>query len=203
MKTKKITYAAACAAVGAVAVLIASYTPAKVVPLIFYSAALYISLRYVGWWGLISAIVALTLSFFTAGGFTGSFALALTVFTPYAFFAFAVRKLTYGNVKHAILRGSLAIADFLIEALVLLLLMRYLGEVNFVAVLNNVGSWALFLVLGLAAVPTDFFFRYATDTALYALNKRTGGKTKDDDNNQGDAADDDDDNDENNGDVFK
>lgn len=201
MKTKKITYAAACAAVGAVAVLIASYTPAKVVPLIFYSAALYISLRYVGWWGLISAIVALTLSFFTSGGFTGSFVLALTVFTPYAFFAFAVRKLTYGNVKHAILRGALAIADFLIEALVLLLLMKYLGEVNFVAVINNVGSWALFLVLGLAAVPTDFFFRYATDTALYALNKRTGGKTDaGDENNQGDDADD---NDENNGDVFK
>lgn len=196
MKTKKITYAAACAAVGAVAVLIAAYTPAKVVPLIFYSAALYVSLRYVGWWGLISAVVALTLSFFTAGGFTGSFVLALTIFTPYALFAFAVRKLTYGKAKRAVLRGALAIAEFLLNALVLLLLMKYLGDVNFVAVINNVGSWALFLVLGLAAVPTDFFFCYATDTALRALNKRTGGKTNDDKDDK------DDDNDENNGDIF-
>lgn len=199
MKTRKITYAAVCAAVGAVAVLIASYTPAKVVPLIFYSAAVYVSLCYVGWWGLISAIVSLALSFFTAGGFTGSFVIALTVFTPYAFFTFAVRKITYGKVGQAILRGALAIADFLLEALVLLLLMQYLGDVNFVSVLNNVGSWALFLVLGLAAVPTDFFFCYATATVLYALNKRTGGKTDvDGDNNQND-------NDENQdgGDIFK
>ena len=74
--------------------------------------------------------------------------------------------------------------------------MKYLGDVNFVAVINNVGSWALFLVLGLAAVPTDFFFCYATDTALRALNKRTGGKTNDDKDDK------DDDNDENNGDIF-
>lgn len=176
--------------------LIAAYTPAKVVPLIFYSAALYVSLRYVGWWGLISAVVALTLSFFTAGGFTGSFVLALTIFTPYALFAFAVRKLTYGKAKRAVLRGALAIADFLLNALVLLLLMKYLGDVDFIAVINNVGSWALFIVLGLAAVPTDFFFCYATDTALRALNKRTGGKTNDDKDDK------DDDNDENNGDIF-
>ena len=51
-------------------------------------------------------------------------------------------------------------------------------------------------MLGLAAVPTDFFFCYATDTALRALNKRTGGKTNDGKDDK------DDDNDENNGDIF-
>ncbi len=185
MKTKKITYAAACAALGAVAVLLSTYTPTKVVPLIFYSAAVYVSLNFVGWWGLISAAAGLIIAFFAAGGFTGTFVLALTVFTPYAFFAFAVRKLSYFKPQTAIIRGALAVVYFLIEAFVLLLLIKYLGEVNFVIVMDNIGVWALFLVFALAAVPTDFFFLYATVTLLRAINKRLGTDSGDKPNGPG------------------
>ena len=175
MKSRKITYAAVCAALGVVAVLVSSYTPAKIVPLLFYSASAYISLIYVKWWGLLSVAVSLSLSFLTAGGFTGSFFLALTVFTPYALFALLMRKIGYASPVRCVIRGAAAVAFFIAVSLLLVLSSGLIVGTTFASVIERGGSWVLFLLMGIIAVPTDFFFTFAVEKALALVKTRTGG----------------------------
>lgn len=174
MKTKRITYAAVCAALGAAAVVLCAYTPVNIVPLFFYSAALYLSLRLVGAWGLLTAAVSLLLSFFTAGGFTDTFVLTLVMFTPYAFLVYFLRKIAYTDVKYCLIRGAAVVVFYLIEAFAAVMLAGFLTGVDFTVIIDKIGIWALFVMFALISVPTDFFFVFATDKVLKIIEKRTG-----------------------------
>lgn len=176
MKTKRITYAAVCTALGALAVIIGAYTTANIVPLVFYSAALYLSLRLVGAWGVLSAAASLALAFFTAGGFCDVFVLTLVMFTPYAFLAFFMRKISYRGVRNSIIRGAVVVAFFIAEAFVTVLLAGALTGVDFTIITDKVGSWALFVMFALLGVPTDFFFVFATDKLLGILKADSDGE---------------------------
>ena len=173
MKTRRITYTAVCAALGAMAVVICAYTPVNIVPLILYSAALYISLSLAGAWGILCAAVALTIAFFVSGGFSDTFVLAAVLFTPYAFLAFLLRQLTYSGIKKAIARAAIMLAFFLLEAYAVLLLAEFLSGVDFTLIVNNIGVWALFVFFAAVSIPTDFFFVFATEKLLGVINRRS------------------------------
>lgn len=176
MNTRRITYTAVCAALAAMAVIVCAYTPVNIVPLIFYSAAVYISFCAVGAWGLITAVVALAIAFFVSGGFSDTFVLTAVLFTPYAILAFLLRKLNYFDKKKGIVRGVVMFAFFVLEAYLMLLLARFLTGVDLTLIVDKIGVWALFVLFAAVSIPTDFFFSFATDKILKMTQKYFDGQ---------------------------
>lgn len=176
-RTRKITYCAVCAAVAVIAVVICAYTPANIVPLALLSVAFYIAFCTIGVWGLLSVAVTLIITFFMVG-FRDSYVLALVLFTPYSVFAFLMRKIKYEGKKNCVIRAISAVMFFLTEAFVLLMLGGFLTGVDFMLVADKFGIWAVYVLFAVLSLPTDFFFVFAADRLLGALNKIAGRNRK-------------------------
>lgn len=171
MKSRKIVYASVSTALATLVIIVCAYTPVRFVPLVFAAAAYYVALDRCGWWGLLSIIASMTISFFAGGAFQTSFVLTLILFAPYSVLAYAMRKIEYTTTKNWIIRGLVMLAFFIASSVLTLVLIEFITGVSLEVVIERVGEWAVILLFAVAAIPTDFFFTFAMEKISKALGK--------------------------------
>lgn len=160
---RKVTYAAAAAAIGAVCSLLAIYLPTKVMPLVMTAFCFYVVFDRCGWmYGFITEAVVLLLTFFLSGVVINvTFVLLALVFVPYAPLAYLFRGVRYRGVRRILLR-ALAVAAFANLALVCVyftVVNVTLSGLDIPAAVGKVGGyWVLALLLTPIAISVDFLF---------------------------------------------
>ncbi|MGN1094465.1 MAG: hypothetical protein ACI4SC_05740, partial [Candidatus Neoclostridium sp.] len=81
----------------------------------------------------------------------------------------------YTSPVRCVIRGAAAVAFFAAVSLLLVLSSGLIVGTTFASVIERGGAWVLFLLMGIIAVPTDFFFTFAVEKALALLKTRTSG----------------------------
>ena len=169
MKSKKIVYASVSTALSSAVILICAYTPVKFVPLVFASVAYYLAFYKCGWWGALSIVASMLISFFAGGAFQTSFVLTLVLFAPYSVLAYAIRKIEYTTNKNWIIRCSIVVPFFVLSSIAVLMLMQFITGVSLEVVVEKLGEWVIVVLFALFAVPTDFFFTFAVGKMVKIL----------------------------------
>jgi len=108
--TRKITYAAVCAALAAVCIIAARFLPVKFVPLMFASVCFFVALKCGFFWGLLSMAAAILLTFFWGGNIDLAILLTGFLFAPYSIIAYFMQKLSYRKPLQAVIRGLIVSA---------------------------------------------------------------------------------------------
>lgn len=101
--TRRITYAAVCAALAAICIIAAKFLPLKFTPLMFASVCFFVALQCGFGFGLISMAAAMLISFFL-GGIDLPVLLTGFLFAPYSIIAYFMQKLSYKKPLSAVLR---------------------------------------------------------------------------------------------------
>lgn len=105
-RTRKITYAAVCAALAAICIIAAKFLPLKFTPLMLASVCFFVALQCGFGLGLFSMAAAMLLSFFW-GGIDLTVLLTGFLFAPYSIIAYFIQKLTYKKPVQAVVRAGI------------------------------------------------------------------------------------------------
>ncbi len=167
--TKKIAYSAICTAISAVVVLITAFSPAKIVPLIFVSLCVYIAFKRCGIvYGILTAIATALISF-ALSGIQLSFVALVSLFIPYAIIAYAMQKLSYDKLLHAIIRLLITATLYAVAFIVIINLVDIIAGTTVMALVEKLGSVFVVIAMVVIALPVDFFFSYMSEKIIKLL----------------------------------
>lgn len=162
--TRKVTYAAAAAAIGTLCSVIAIYLPVKIMPLVVSAFCFFVVFERCGWgYGFLTEAVTLLMTFFVGGvAVNATFVILAIVFVPYAPVAYCMRKLRYNKVRSAALRGVIVAAFVNLAFLCVYFIVKSVvlgGGFDLMRIVNAVGGyWVIALILIPLAVSVDFLF---------------------------------------------
>lgn len=167
--TRKITYSAVCVALAVVAILISQFSPARIVPLVVASLAVYIALVRCGLvYGLVTAVACVVIAFFLCG-INVTFVFLCALFMPFSLLCYALRKLSYKVTWQAIVRILCNATLFCLSFLLIILLTDFIVGTSLSALVERVGvAWTVVLVT-LITLPVDLFFLTASEKIIKLL----------------------------------